>query len=135
MRRRTLALNAIFAITLSVPAAAASGDRTVTLRLTSSSGAVVEKVCGVRAPFASYHVEGRVPFAGTVTPASAGSLQVRVVVKRCFGKSFQVVKTLSAHGAAKGTFTGSFPVYARSDCYVQVSYGSATSPRRYFRVR
>jgi hypothetical protein len=118
-----------------VPATTASEDKTVTLRLTSSSGAVIEKVCGVRAAFASYRVEGRVPFSGTVTPAPAGSFKVKAVVKRCFGKSFQVVKTLSARGAAGGSFTGSFPVYARSHCYVQVFYGSATSGRRYFRVR
>ena len=70
-----------------------------------------------------------------ITPAPAGSFQVKVVVKRCYGKTFQVVKTLSAHGAAGGSFTGSFPVYERSDCYVQVYDASAAGPRRYFRVR
>ena len=123
------------AVALIVSSTAAPAGKTVTLRLTSGSGSVIEKVCGARASFASYHVEGRVPFTGTVTPAPAGSFRVRVVVKRCFGSSFEVVTTLSARGAAGGQFAGSFPVHARSDCYVQVFYSGALSPRRYFRVR
>jgi hypothetical protein len=60
---------------------------------------------------------------------------VRVVVKRCFGTRFGVVKTLTARGVADRTFKGSFAVSVPSKCFVLARYAGAVSKRAYFRAR
>src|SRR5713226_1105270 len=96
------ALSALCALAVVAPALGSPAGRSVALALSGSSGNVVEKVCGIRASFASYRVEGDVSFRGAVKPSPAPSSKIKVVVRRCYGQSFDVVETLSARVGAAG---------------------------------
>jgi hypothetical protein len=134
------ALSVLAAVALSGGQAAAAPagvdaatKASVELTLTGGSGTRAGSSCGVQPRWRYYRVGGRVGFRGTVEGSAARKLTV--VVKRCFGKSFTTVKTVTATIKADGTFKGSFLVTTVSDCFAQARLGPAASARRYFQVR
>ena len=114
---------------------AAPAGTALTLQLTGADGIRPDKACGSAGRFSQYRAGGRVSVHGRVIPAPGRRVAVAIVVKRCFGKRFETVKTLTVRAARDGQYNGSFPVSVPSKCFVQASHSGARSPRAYFRVR
>jgi len=115
--------------------ATAGPEKTLTLKLEGGKTGPPGSSCGVRPRWTYYGIGGTVRYTGRVSPAPSGAFRVKIVVRRCFGSTFDVVKTQTARGRPGGAFSGSLPVRVRSDCFVRASYGGKDSGRAYFRVR
>ena len=124
---------AVLAATLLAAPAGAGASGAVTVVLTGTSKDNPGRACGVAASFAQYRVRGYVLFKGNT--GMRGVRSVRVVVRRCSGTSFGIVKTLSVRSGADGRFRGRFQVHVRSDCYLQTFVGKKASNRAFFVVR
>ena len=124
-----------FALAPTSAPATAPATTTVTIALTGGYAKRPVTACGLRRGYGFYRVGGKVPFQGTVSPAPSGTFGVRVVVRRCFGRRFTVVKEVRATGGHGGRYRGSFPVSVASNCYVQAVYSGSKSNRDYFAIR
>jgi hypothetical protein len=113
----------------------ASARTTVTIALTGGYAKRPVTACGLRRGYRFYRVGGKVSFQGTVSPTPSGTFGVRVVVRRCSGREFTVVKEVRATGEPGGRYRGSFPVSVASNCYVQAVYSGSKSNRDYFAIR
>jgi hypothetical protein len=139
-RCRWLLRAALLAAAVVVAPAAASAPATgaarttVTIALTRGYAKRPVTACGLRRGYRFYRLGGKVSLQGTVSPAPSGTFHIRVVVRRCSGREFTVVKEVRATGGG-GRYRGSFPVSAVSNCYVQAVYSGSKSNRDYFAVR
>ena len=124
---------ALLALAL-VAAHAAAASTAISLKLLDGRVGARGTSCGATPHWVYYRSGGIVRYTGRVTGAPVGA-KVRIVVRRCYTAGFDVVETQTAHVKTGGTFIGSFPVHARSDCFVQASYLNRVSNRAYFRVR
>jgi len=134
-RALTAGLALAIASVLVSTSAGAVRSRAVSLTLHGGKAGAPGSSCGVHAHWAYFKRGGTVRFSGRVTPAPAARTQVKVTVWRCYTPRFAVVETQTARTSASGAYAGSFPVHARSDCYVQVRLAGSTSKLAYFRVR
>lgn len=134
-RLRVLALLAALspAAALVAPAGLAQGSY-FTLRLQGGYANHRAASCGIRTGWTSYRVGNRLRYVGAISPAPAVSSKVLVVVRRCYGRHFQIVSREMVK-VTGGRFRGSFTVGEPSDCFVQAQYRTLKSNKAYFRVR
>ena len=122
------------ALVLLAGQATAAPQRTLTLALQGGKTGPPGTSCGVHPHWAYYRSGGKVRYSGRLNGVPAG-MKVHITVKRCYPPRFGTIETLAARVRTDGTFVGSFPVNARSDCFVQATDASRVSNRAYFRVR
>jgi hypothetical protein len=132
--RRLAVVGAGISIVAYVVATGAQGASTDVLKLQGGHSGPPGKSCGVAPRWTYFKIGGTVRYSGQVSGAPTGA-KIRIVVERCYAPKFDVVVKQTVGAKSGGTFTGSFPVHVRSDCFAPASYGRRLTNRAYFRVR